>query len=163
MSIRSINYNIGASYGAYNQKLTASTKRKLDEAGIPYNPNMTETEGKELLANAKAHNEQSLFSGQKQSNSLADRAIALAKKLGVDVDEKTDLKQILSLIEQKLKQMIAQNQNDIDEIKKLKEFSSELASLQAQSNGSSGFNNTNQALMMSLEMLGEYNKNFLKR
>ena len=163
MSIRSINYNMNASYGAYNQKLTSSTKKQLEEAGIPYNNNTTESEGKKLLASAKNNNNSTMFSGNRQSNPIMDRAISLAKRLGVEVNEDMDLKQILALIERTLEQKIAVSQNDIDEIKKLKEFSSELASLQAQSNGSSGYDNTNQALMMSLEMLSEYNKNFLNK
>jgi hypothetical protein len=48
-------------------------------------------------------------------------------------------------------------------LKRLKGLSQELAFIQAQSMGSSGYDNTNQALMTSLEMLSEYNKNFLKR
>ena len=163
MSIRSVNYNINASYGAYNQKLTASTKRELDEAGIPYNSNTTEQEGKKLLMNAKTNNDQSLFSNQNSGNSLMERAIALAKKLGVQVSDEMDLKQILALIENALEQKIAVSKNDIEEIRRLREFSTELAGLQAQASGSSGFDNTNQALMMSLEMLSEYNKNFLNK
>ena len=163
MSIGSVNYNINASYGAYNQKLTAATKRELDDAGIPYNQNTTEQEGKMLLQRARTNNEQSLFSGQNNGNGLMDRAIALAKRLGVQVSDDMDLKQILALIENALEQKIAVSQNDIEEIRKLREFSSELASLQAQANGSSGYDNTNQALMMSLEMLSEYNKNFLNK
>jgi len=163
MSIRSINYNINASYGAYNQKLTSSTKKQLEEAGIPYNNNTTESEGKRLLASAKSKNDSGMFSNSNPNSGLMDRVIALAKKLGVEVNEEMDIKQILALIERTLEQKIAVSQNDINEIKKLKEFSSELASLQAQSNGSSGYDNTNQALMMSLEMLSEYNKNFLNK
>jgi len=163
MSVRSINYNINASYGAYNQKLTPQTKHLLEQAGIPYNQNTTESEGRKLLASAKNNNEQNLFSNQNRNTSLIDRAIALAKRLGVNIGEGMDLKQILALIESALEQKIAVSQNDIDEIKKLKEFSSELASLQAQANGSTGYDNTNQALMMSLEMLSEYNKNFLNK
>ena len=161
MSIRSISYNINASYGAYNQKLTAKTKAELDSANIPYNQNTTESEGRKLLSSAKSHNEQSLFSGE--NDSLKKRALELAKQLGISVNEDMGLQQILGLIEQALRQRISVNKNDIDEIKKLKEFSSELASIQAAVNGSSGYDNTNQALMMSLEMLSEYNKNFLNR
>ena len=174
MSIRSINYNINASYGAYNQKLTASTKKELEEAGIPYNPNMTESEGKKLLAGAKSSNGQGALKNEQnysknglflndEKDSLKERAIELARQLGVSVNEDMPLQQILTLIEQALEQRIAVSQNDIDEIKKLREFSSELANIQAQANGSMGFDNTNQALMMSLEMLSEYNKNFLYR
>ena len=161
MSIRSINYNINASYGAYNQKLTQKTKDELDNANIPYNANMTESEGRKLLSSAKSHNEQSLFSGG--NSSLKERAIELARQLGINVNEDMGLQQILALIEQALEQKIAVSKNDLDEIKQLREFSKELASLQAQANGSTGFDNTNQALMMSLEMLSEYNKNFLNR
>ena len=163
MSIRSINYNINASYGAYNQKLTAKTKQELDNANIPYNTNTTESEGRKLLSSTKSHNEQSGMFSQQGNNSLKERALELAKQLGVSVNEDMPLQQILTLIEQALEQKISRSQNDIDEIKKLKAFSSELASLQAQVNGSTGYDNTNQALMMSLEMLGEYNKNFLHR
>ena len=52
MGISSINLAMGASYGAYNQKLTQATKNMLEQLGIPYNQNITEDEGKRLI---KAH------------------------------------------------------------------------------------------------------------
>jgi len=169
MSIRSINYNINSSVGAYSQKLTPATKNKLDELGISYNANTTEAEGKALIQSAIKRNNQKedkseLFQNNStKSNSLLDRAISLARQLGITDTEGVELKQLLVLIEQKLEQKIAVNSNNLDEIKKLREFSSELASIQAQSNGSSGYDSTNQALMMSLEVLSQYNKNFIRR
>lgn len=167
MSVRSINYNISSSYGAYNQKLTQSTRMKLDELGLSYTSTTTEAEARQMIrAYESEKNEQkqqgSLFD-HKSSDSLFERAKDLASRLGIPVDEKTDIKNLLIIIEQKLEQKIASSSNNIDEIKLLKSMSQELASIQAQSRGSSGYDNTNQALMMSLEMLSEYNKNFLNK
>ena len=166
MGIRSINLAYGASYGAYNQKLTQSTKQALDELGIPYNSNITEQEGKKLI---KAHeaqkqenaNQNSLFQNFSNPNDLFEKAKKLAEKLGISVPEGATFQQIIIAIEAKLEEKIASTK-DIDALKELKSLSQELAFLQAQSNGSSGYDATNQALMNSLEMLSEYNKNFLK-
>jgi len=46
-------------------------------------------------------------------------------------------------------------------LQRLEVYSRELASIQAQGKGGSGYDSTNQALMMSLEMLSQYNRNFL--
>ena len=65
--------------------------------------------------------------------------------------------------DQCLKEKIEANQNNIEALKELKGLSQELASIQAESSGSLGLNNSNQTLMQSLEMLSEYNKNFLHK
>ena len=44
----------GSSYGAYSQKLTQATKQKLDELGIAYSNDMTEQEGKKIIAQYQA-------------------------------------------------------------------------------------------------------------
>ncbi|MBR2068277.1 MAG: hypothetical protein IJ877_00810 [Candidatus Gastranaerophilales bacterium] len=167
MSINNVNIAMGASYGAYNQKLTQATKAELDKLGIPYNPNITEQEGKALIAQRKAqnaHNENSQGNFTKnhnaQSNNLFERAKKLAEKLGVAVDENVNFKTLLSLIEQALETKIQTGQNDMNLLQQLKGYSQELASIQAQSMGTT-YDTTNQALQMSLEMLSLYNKNFL--
>ena len=66
-------------------------------------------------------------------------------------------------IQAKIEEKLAVSSNDINALKELKGLSQELAFIQAQSVGSSGYDNTNQALMTSLEMLSEYNKNFLNK
>ena len=90
-------------------------------------------------------------------------AIKLAQELGIQVNENVNFSQLLSQIETELKNRLNISKDNIDELKKLKGLSQELAFVQAQSKGSSGYDNTNQALMASLEMLGEYNKNFLRK
>lgn len=167
MGIRAINIAYGASYGAYNQKLTAETRKQLEILGIPFNSNTTEQEGKMLIKAYKSQNEQNagkenLFQGHTNTDSLYEKAKKLAEKLGIQVPENADFKQLLNAIEIKLNQKLSTKTNDIDAIKELKTLSQELAFIQAQSNGSSGYDATNQALMSSLEMLSEYNKNFLK-
>jgi len=167
MAISSVNYNMMASYGAYNQKLTSATKAKLDELKIAYSPEITEAEGKKLIqkATAEAHNNQQEGSfGQNQNNTsyLYEKAKALAQKLGISA-ENASFNALLALIESKLEQKIAINKNNEAALKELKSLSQDLASIQAESKGSSGYDNTNQALMESLEMLAQYNKNYLNK
>ena len=167
MGISSINLAYGASYGAYSQKLTQSTRQKLEVLGIPFNQNITEEEGKRLI---KAHeaqkrenaNQQGMFQNPSNTNDLFEKAKKLAQKLGIQVPEVANFQQVISAIEVKLEQKLAGAKNNVAELKKLQGLSEELAFIQAQSNGSAGYDATNQALMTSLEMLSEYNKNFLK-
>ena len=163
MNIGAINYNLGASYGAYSQKLTQETKNKLEEYGIFFNKNISEEEGKKLIQQFEASKSQNNSFSQNNSNEsdLLRRAKELAKRLGIVVNEEMDFKKLLALIELTLKTRIEANKNNPDELKKLENLSRDLASIQAMSNGSSGYDNTNQALMASLELLSQYNKNFL--
>lgn len=159
---------MNASWGAYNQRLTQQTKEALEQLGIPYNSNITETEGKMLLKahkneQSKNDNNNSFQQGSNSSDFLFKKAIKLAQELGIQVNENVNFSQLLSQIETELKNRLNISKDNIDELKKLKNLSQELAFIQAQSNGSSGYDNTNQALMASLEMLGEYNKNFLHK
>lgn len=168
MGISSVNYTLGASYGAYSQKLTQATKSKLDALGIPYNSNITEDEAKKLIKAAETSkgekaNQDGLFQNNSNSNDLFEKAKKLAEKLGIQVNEGANFTQLLQAIETKIEQRLVVCRNDIDAIKELRNLSQELAFIQAQSNGSSGYDNTNQALMASLEMLSEYNKNFLNK
>ena len=167
MAISNINLAMSASsYGAYQQKLTSATKAELDKLGIPYNPDITEQEGKALLANfksQKANNEKSQnnFSNKhNQNNDLLERAKKLAEKLGIKVEEGINFQTLLSQISQALEMKINTNQDNVDLLKQLRGYSEELASIQAQSMGA-GYDTTNKALEMSLEMLSLYNKNFL--
>ena len=169
MSIKSINIAMGASYGAYSQKLTQATKQELDKLGIPYNQAITEAEGKKLLASYKAQKNETptkhgtLNNKNKGDNSLFERAKRLATKLGIQVQENIDFEQLISLIQTRLEEEISANQNNISELNYLKALSMELADIQAQSIGSMDYNNSNQTLLKSLEMLSEYNKNFIRR
>lgn len=168
MGISSINLAYGASYGAYNQKLTQATKQQLEELGIAYDKNITEQEGRRLI---KAHeaqkhqqeNQSGMFQNPQNSSDLFEKAKKLAQKVGVSFPEDIEFKQLLGLIETKLEEKIAASSNNVAALKELKSLSQDLAFIQAQSNGSSGYDNTNQALMASLEMLSEYNKNYLNR
>lgn len=168
MGISSISYAMGASYGAYSQKLTQDTKQKLEELGIPFNSNISEQEGKKLIKAYEASknenaNQNSLFQNQTNSNDLFKKAKKLAEKLGIAVPEGANFQQVLTSIEVKLEEKLQSAQGNVSQLKELKNLSQELAYIQAQSNGSAGYDATNQALMTSLEMLSEYNKNFLNR
>mgnify|MGYP007068173104 CR=1 FL=1 len=72
MAISSVNYNLNASWGAYNQKLTKATKEKLDSLGISYTDNMTEAEGKRLIQTAqqteKSSNQNSSLNSSQSSS-----------------------------------------------------------------------------------------------
>lgn len=166
MGISSINLAYSASYGAYNQKLTQSTRQKLEALGIPFNQNITEEEGKRLIKAYEAQkredaNQQGMFQNPSNTNDLFEKAKKLAQKLGVQIPEEANFTQVLAIIESKLKEKIEANSNNPAELKKLQALSEELAFIQAQSNGSAGYDATNEALMSSLELLSEYNKNFL--
>ena len=166
MAISSVKYNLANSFGAYNQKLTQETREKLIELNITFSANTTEAEGKRLISasQSKSANENSnMFSKNQNTSDLFEKAAALAKKLGIEVNEGTNFNTLLISIESKLEQLINLNKNNINAIKELQGYSQELANIQAQSNGSSGYNNTNQALMISLEMMAEYNKNYLNK
>ncbi len=168
MSINSINIAMSGSYGAYNQKLTQETKNKLLELNIPFDSNITEAQGRALLRNAQIkQNKDSTNRGLNQNSEsksdLFKKAQELAKKLGINANEQIDFNNLLRLIEQAIAQKLQINQNNQTALLELKNLSQDLASIQAQANGSSGYDNTNQALMTSLELLSEYNKNFLKK
>ena len=167
MAIGSINIAMGASsIGAYTQKLTNQTKQKLEELGIPFDNNTTESQGKKLLQAyeaSKSNNNGNSFNQNQSSSDLYKRAEKLAKQLGINIEQGEEFKSILSKIETVLEQKIEMHKNNPIMLEKLNNLSHELANIQAQSNGSSGYDNTNQALMMSLEMLSEYNKNFLNK
>ena len=167
MGISTINLALGASYGAYSKKLTQATKNQLEALGIPYDRNITEEEGKRLI---KAHEAQkqensnnNLFQNNQGTNDLFEKAKKLAEKLGIQVEENANFQHLLMIIQQKIEEKLQTNSNNIEAIKELKGLSQELAFIQAQSNGSSGYDNTNQALMTSLEMLSQYNKNLIHR
>ena len=168
MGIHSINLAYGASYGAYNQKLTQKTREKLEALGISYTQNISEKDAQKLIQAFESQKEQEtsnqgMFLGSQGNNYLLEKAIKLAEKLGIQVPQGATLQQILILIQAKIEEKLANSSNDIAKLKELKNFSQELAFIQAQSSGSSGYDATNQALMTSLEMLSEYNKNFLNR
>ena len=168
MGISNVNMALGASYGAYSQKLTQATRNKLVELGIPFSENITEEQAKKLIrsfevSNEKNSNQQQDLNNNQQSSDLFERAKRLAKELGIKVDENIPFKKLLVIIESVLSQKIDSAQNNLPLLEKLQELSRELSSIQAQSNGSSGYDATNEALMKSLEMLSEYNKNFFQK
>ena len=170
MAISNINLAMAASsYGAYEQKLTPETRAELERLGIPYSQSITESQAKALIAQfkaRKAHDEQAQNSltknNKNQTNDLYEKALRLAQKLGIEPDEKIDFKALLTLIEQKLESKISSAQNNETLLKQLEGYSQELASIQAESIGA-GYDTTNKALQMSLEMLSLYNKNYLNR
>lgn len=168
MSIGSINLAMGASYGAYNQKLTQQTRSQLEALGIPYSPTISEQEGKALLRkaqSAKKDENQNLSQNKnpKTKDDLLERAQKLAQKLGIYVEEGMGLNSLLEKIESNLEQRIYANQNNIDALNTLKGFSQELSMIQAQADATSQTNNAQEALMNSLEVLSMYNKNFLHK
>lgn len=158
----------GASYGAYNQKLTQATKKKLDELGLSYSNDMTEQEGKKIIAQYQASksennsNSSLSMSSQNQSTDFQrQRLEELARRLGISVSANQSNEDLISLIEQRLEERIRSAQDDKSELEILKNMSRELASIQAMKSGSMGFDASNQALSLSLEMLAQYNKNLL--
>ena len=173
MGISSVNMAMGASsFGAYNQKLTEATKTKLEELGIPYDSNMTEAQGKAIIQkyqnmkSRESSDKSSLNQNNNPKDFLMERALELAKKLGISVPEQMNLTQVLALIQTELENRVRVNSSNEQELKKLRNYAQELSSLQAQSSGSMGFDSSNKALEMSLEMLSmynQYNQNFLNK
>lgn len=168
MSIGTINIAMGASYGAYNQKLTTQTRQQLEALGIPFSPTITEQEGRALIKKAqnssKGSNEQDLSKNKNPNtpkDDLLERAQKLAQKLGISVQEGMGLNSLLEKIESNLEQKIYANQNNIMALDMLKGFSQELSAIQAQANTGMNQNGAEQALMKSLEVLSLYNKNFM--
>lgn len=169
MGISSINYALGASYGAYSQKLTQATKSKLEALGIPYDPKISEEEAKKLIIKTQApekekqaHNESLFQQNNNNSNSLFERLKKLADKLGIQINENANFQEIISTIENKIKEQIQTNKSDINSLKELKSISQELSMIKAQTGSMQNENSSEVELMHTLEMLGKYNKNFLK-
>ena len=102
------------------------------------------------------------MSNQNQSTDFQrQRLEELARRLGISVSANQSNEDLISLIEQRLEERIRSAQDDKSELEILKNMSRELASIQAMKSGSMGFDASNQALSLSLEMLAQYNKNLL--
>ncbi len=160
----------GSSYGAYSQKLTQATKQKLDELGITYSNDMTEQEGKKIIAQYQtsksensSNNSSSMFNQNQSTDYQRQRLEELARRLGISVSDGQSNEDLISIIEAKLEERIKSAQDNESELQILKSMSRELASIQAMKSGSMGFDSTNQALSLSLEMLAQYNKNLIKQ
>ena len=116
MTIGSINLAMSASsWGAYAQKLTNETRQKLLELNIPFDEGITENQAKALIAKElqkpnKANNSKDEKS-PKNSSSLLEQALQLAKKLNIEVDKEKPLEELLSEIEEKLSSKINQNKD----------------------------------------------------
>lgn len=160
MGISSINIAMAGSYGAYNQKLTEATRKQLEALGMPIDRNMTESEGRKILRQLEAKKE--FNNNDNNASDMFKKARDLAQKLGIPIDEKISFEELIQKIEATLELKIENNKTNKTLLEELKGYSQELATLQAQSKGASGYDNTNQALMKSLELLGQYNKNFIK-
>ena len=94
MGISNVNMALGASYGAYSQKLTQATRNKLVELGIPFSENITEEQAKKLIrsfevSNEKNSNQQQDLNNNQQSSDLFERAKRLAKELGIAYEDVT--------------------------------------------------------------------------
>ncbi len=165
MTISSVSMGMnGTQWGAYKQKLSQTTKDELQKLGIAYNDDMSETQAKALIVQAKSKENQTTLSNNNNENSqnnLFEQAKKLAQKIGINVDEKATFEELLSKIETTLEEKIKSNSDNIQMLNELKGYSRQLAMLQSQSTGSYGSDSTNQALMMSLEMLSQYNRSFL--
>ena len=169
MTISSINMAMGASsYGAYNMKLTQATANKLNELGIPYDPNITESQGQQLLRTAQASQKTQYNKDKPESESneskdpIYKKLLELAQKLGISPDG-LSFNELISKIEETLENKIASAKNDESRLLELKQLSQTLAEIQAQNAGSMGYDSTNKALEMSLELLSQYNKGFINQ
>ena len=171
MSVNAVSIGMnGTQWGAYKQKLSEATKAKLAELNIPYNDNMTEAQARSLINEALQKQEQSKnnnFNGQNNQtpkDPLFEQAKQLAMKLGISVKEDANFLDLLTEIEDALEKKIKENQNNVDMLYELKAYSSQLATLQQMtSQGPTSANPTNEALMMSLEMLSQYNQSLLNK
>ena len=165
MAINSVSMSMnGTQWGAYTQKLSQATKDEMDRLGIPYNDSTSESQAKMLIEQAKTQqdkNNNTSNNNASSQNSLLEQAKKLAQKLGLSVDEKANFEELLSQIETTLEEKINTNSDNVQMLTELKGYSRQLAMLQSQATGSYGSDSTNQALMMSLEMLSQYNKSFL--
>ena len=170
MSVNSVSIGMnGTQWGAYKQKLSEATKIKLAELNIPYNDNMTEAQARSLINEALQKQEQNKNNNFNSQNNqtpkdpLFEQAKKLASKLGLSVKEDANFLDLLAEIEDALETKIKDNKNNVDMLYELKAYSSELAQLQQMaSQGPVSINQTNEALMMSLEMLSQYNQSFFK-
>ena len=166
MTVSSISTSMSATqWGAYQQKLSEATKAELEKLNIPYTDSTTESQAKILIDKAKEQQAQEETNSNAQNGTstdeLLEQAKKLAQKIGLSVDENISFEELMTKLETTLEEKIKASSDNVQMLNQLKEYSRQLATLQAQSVGSSGMDSTNQALMMSLEMLGQYNKSFL--
>ena len=170
MAISSVSMGMnGTQWGAYKQKLSQATKDEMERLGIPYNDSTSESQAKTLIQQAKLQdnknnnttNNNTANNNSSSKNPLFEQAKKLAQKLGLAVDEKANFEELLTQIETTLEEKIQANSDNMDMLTELKGYSRQLAMIQSQTTGSYGSDSTNQALMMSLEMLSQYNKSFL--
>lgn len=169
MTISSVNLGYqnqyASSWGAYNQKLSKETQAKLDKYGIAYSSDITESQAKALISAYEKTQKTKNSSSQDNTSGkddLFERAKQLAKKVGIEVNEDENFQNLLTKIDEVINQKAIENRGNVSALEKLKSLSYELSSLQAESTGSMGYNNSiNKTLMDSLEMLSQYNKNFL--
>lgn len=166
MSVNAVNTGMNATqWGAYRQKLSEATKAELMRLHIPFNDTMTETEARALIAQALAKQEKTNNNPSNQNNSpkdnLFEQAEKLAKQLGIQVEKNIGFEELLAKIETALEDKIKNSSNDIQMLNQLKDYSRQLSFIQSQAMGATNNDSTNQALMMSLEMLSQYNKSFI--
>lgn len=166
MSINSVSMGMNATqWGAYKQKLSEATKAELQKLHIPFNDSTTEMEARALIAQALAKQDKTNNNQNNQNNApkdnLFEQAEKLAQKLGIGVEKNIGFEELLAKIEETLEYKIKNSSNDIQMLNELKNYSRQLSFIQSQAMGATNNDATNQALMMSLEMLSQYNKSFI--
>lgn len=163
MSVNSISTSSSFGYVDTSQcsnKLSDSTKRKLQALGIDPSSVTSETQAQALIASAQQKQQIQQTKpndNNKQVNSseseLISQAKTLASKMGVSVSSNETLSDILSSLSSKISSMSAEANGDTTKIQDIKQFQSELFSIQSQySSVQQSDNNLFSAMNMTANM-----------
>ena len=125
-------YSIGMASGG-SQRLTATTKAKLEALGVDTKEIRTEAEGQMKLKEAQM----SSSSGVQQSkpaspneDSVLEEAKALASKLDISVSSTDTVDEIVDKITEKIEDMKLDAGKDFDKQANIKQYETELAMLE---------------------------------
>lgn len=167
MSINSIS-TTSVNYSDISQlsKISEATKRKLQALGIDPSSVTSEAQAQTLIASAQQR--QQVQQTQQSSNEkkttsseseLISQAKTLASKMGVSVSSNESLSDILSTLSSKISSMSAQANGDAVKLQEIKQFQSELYSIQSQystvqQNDNSLYTAMNMTANMNKYMLG---------
>ena len=166
MSINSISTS-SVNYSDTSQlsKISEATKRKLQALGIDPSSVTSEAQAQTLIASAQQRQQvqqtQQSSTEKKTTSSeseLISQAKTLASKMGVSVSSNDSLSDILSTLSSKINSMSAQANGDAVKLQEIKQFQSELYSIQSQY---STVQQNDNSLYTAMNMTANINKYML--
>lgn len=139
MSINSISSLSSSCTTSTQSTLSESTKRKLQALGIDPTSVTSETQAQTLISAAqqrqqvqKTNNDDTSKNTCSSETELISRAKSLASKMGISVSSNSTLEEMLTSISSKISSLSSQTNGDHNKIQELKQFQSELSSIQSE-------------------------------